>query len=235
MHHSIRSISFVIPSIQVSALVLALAGPFQTVSAAIYDAAADFSLVSNPNPNGVWSEGGAATLGGLFQAFDKPTANYNNLSLSAWEISNLLGSPLFLKNVGATPLFGLLPGRVALHPGGLEYAILRFTAPEDGFAQITAQFFAGDSGNTNAAIVLNGNGAFPLFSVASTTSNPSYLDQIALSAGDTLDFAVGLGGDGFTADTTPLNVAINFVPEPTTLALVLGSLAIVSSRRRKSA
>ncbi len=185
-------------------LALAALCAASTASATTYDASADFSGVSNPNPNGAWSEGYTTTLGSALVLHSQYTPNYS-LNVNAWNSANAV---VFEKNVGATTTFGIAPGQAALHPGsGNQYAVLRFTAPGAGSFTIAAQFFVGDTGDTDANILLNSNAGSPVFFATTTNTNPSYGGTLNLQAGDTVDFVVGSKG-GFQFDTTPIAVSI---------------------------
>ncbi len=84
-----------------------------TAVAAFFNAAAEFSGVSNPNPNGAWSQGYTKTLGSSLVLHDQFILHYSG-DVDARHSSN--GS-VFEKNNGATTAFGTAPGQVALHPG----------------------------------------------------------------------------------------------------------------------
>jgi hypothetical protein len=220
---------------------LALAGLALSLAshAASWDANADFTTSSTTNPNGVWGYGydPAALSGYQFQAFDQ----LNVLALTLWTDSayNSLNTPTFGKNFGGSTINGAAPGQILLHPGPTpngDAAILRFTSPATGFYAVSAQFLAGDSGQTDAWVVKNGDFASPLVSLGITGANPAYnATGISLLAGDTLDFVVGNHGD-FLYGTTPLTVQISAVPEPsTTLMCLAGCAWIAFALRRRMA
>jgi alpha-tubulin suppressor-like RCC1 family protein len=169
-----------------------------------WDATADFS--GTANPNGAWSSGYTATLGSTFILFPA----FESVALDLWyDPTNFaIGTPIFGKNVSASTAYGVPPGEVTLHPGcnASEYAELRWTAPQAGSYLANVQFFAGDGGNTDAAVLVNGGA--PVFTVASTNTNPSYSSFLSLAAGDRIQFAVGTGGDGCTSDNTPIRVTV---------------------------
>ncbi|MEO8200063.1 MAG: hypothetical protein ABI679_06020 [Gemmatimonadota bacterium] len=179
-----------------------------TVLNQIFDATADFS--STANPNGPWSAGWTPTLGGAFTVY--PSAQVI-ATFDAWTDPAILtnGSPTFSKNNTTSTNISLAPGAIALHPScnANEFSVLRWTAPAAGTFLVNAQFDSGDRGNTDASVLKNGNGATPLFTISSTANNPTFTQSLVLSAGETLDFAIGTGGDGCLFDTTPISVVVS--------------------------
>jgi hypothetical protein len=199
--------------------------------AAAWDAEADFTPTTISNPNGVWTSGydPAAIAGYQLKSFN----SLQHLGISPiWQDSAYvtLNVPAFYKNTGSTTLNGLLPDQVALHPGPVvneDAAILRFTAPSTGIYAVKAKFFAGDSGETDAWVVKNGDFLTPLSSLGITSTNPTFASSgLQLSLGDTLDFVVGNHGN-FFGDSTPLTVQISPVPELSSMSLMLAGLGLV--------
>jgi PEP-CTERM motif len=221
-------------SLAVASLALSVAS-----HAASWDANADFTALSTTNPNGVWGYGydPAALSGYQFQAFDQ----LNLLAYTLWTDSmyNSLNTPAFGKNNSSSVVNGGAPGQIILHPGPTpngDAAILRFTSPATGIYEVSAQFLTGDSGETDAWVVMNGDFASPLVSLGVTSANPTYnTTGISMLAGDTLDFVVGNHGNYFFG-TTPLTVQISAVPEPsTTLMCLAGAAWIAFAMRRRTA
>ncbi|MEQ1857951.1 MAG: Ig-like domain-containing protein, partial [Longimicrobiales bacterium] len=185
--------------------IVASSGPATT-----WNAANDFSATLNPN--GAWRSGWTATLGSAFTLY--PTAQ-GFPGFDAWidPAIESLGTPSFAKNISGGVNQGVQPNQVTLHSACLanQYSVLRWTAPAAGSYSVDVQFFAGSSGNTDAGVLVNG---VALYTVASTTTNPAYSSVRSLAAGDNVDFAVGVGGDGCSSDATPLNVTITQVGPP---------------------
>lgn len=180
--------------------------------AVTYDAARDFSGVSNPS--GPWSSGWTLTLGSTLMLY--PTVVPDNGFIRWLDQSiNSLDTPNFAKNTSTSDRFGSTPGQVSLHPGcrAGEFAVLRWTTPVVGVYLVRAQFYDGDSagstaGETTAYILKNSNASAPLFYAAKTSSYPSFSQTMSLAAGDALDFVVGTSPDGCYFDTTPLAVTV---------------------------
>jgi hypothetical protein len=212
-----------------AALTLSLS--FSPVARA-YDATADFNPGTyGSNPNGVWSYGYTTTLGGSFI----PHLDSGNFAgaFQYWRTDIASGAPSFQKNIGGSPLFGVLPGQLSLHggPSG-EFGILRFTAPSAGSYDLATAYFAGDSGDTDIYLLHNGSviASSPTTNAGGSFSLPSFF----LNANDTVDVAVGIAGDTYFGDTTPLTHTIvsAAAPEPGTLGLLLlGLLGGVAARR----
>jgi hypothetical protein len=187
--------------------------------ASAYNGAADFSTAANPN--GVWRYGYSIGSGYLYRAFD--VSNTSTWSSSTYQS---LGAPaIWLPALNSTTL--------NLHPGPDNYspAILRFTAPANGAYSFAVQFFAGDSGDMNGGVFVNGNTGSPIAYFASTNANPSQSGTVLLQAGDTFDVAVGNNGSFFFG-TTPVSFSISAVPEPALAALWLAGLGVLALRRR---
>jgi hypothetical protein len=210
-------------------------------TASAFSAAGDFS--SSSNPNGAWSYGWSTTLGSAFNLDSSNTTAYSGTSgLNGW-LSNLApdGSPLVLQNGATNPVTTanstFQPGQFALGPGqNLQYSILRWTAPSSGTFSINATFsglsFLGDTSDVH--ILHDGISIFDS-NVTGSPSPVSFSGPVSITAGDTLDFAVGVGSNGnYNEDLTALSATI--VPEPGTLNLVgmsLGCLLAFRFRKRK--
>jgi hypothetical protein len=189
-----------------------------------YDAAADFSLDSNPN--GVWSYGYSLTLTGDFTPYTRSsTLTFGNPNFSSWrgDLSPFGdGTPLAVQNTADTTQQGaganLDPGQLALHPGEEgEVSIVRWTAPDAGTIYLDATFTGRDNVHgttTDVHVLFNGTSIFD-GSINGFLDTTSYTDTFSVLAGDVIDFAVGVGDDkSFLSDTTGLDATITFCPDP---------------------
>jgi hypothetical protein len=207
-------------------------------TASVYDAAADFSIGSNPN--GAWSYGWSSTLGSAFVlSSSNTTVAYGLSGLSGWFADQThTHEPAVVYNGTANPIFQpsdttIQPGQLALAPGGSPYSIVRWTAPSAGLFSVTATF-SGLSTWPHLAdvhILQNGNTIFSS-TVGVTPDSSTFSGLQNLAQGDTIDFAVGWDSDGSANDdTTALSASIQAVPEPTTLGLVGAALGCLLSLR----
>ncbi len=215
---------------------------FSAVNAAtIWDSANEFTPLTTTNPNGVWSYGynPASIAGYQFKAFDLFSVVAYGGSGPGWVDStyNVFTTPSLGKNVTSSPLYGIQPGQISLHPGVAangDEAILRFIAPTTASYNINAQFFAGDGGETDAWIVKNGLFTSPLVALGITSNNPVFsTSALLLAAGDSLDFVVGNHGS-FSGDSTPLSVQISQVPLPGAAWLMLSGLVRLLGVKRRN-
>jgi hypothetical protein len=102
-----------------------------------------------------------------------------------------------------------------LHPGPAgQYCVVRFVAPEAGTYRVVGVFQGLDFGwgqtNTNVGVLLNSNASQPLFSgnVVGFDTKLPFDFTARLNEGDSLDFFVGYGGNGYYDDSTGLKATI---------------------------
>lgn len=122
-------------------------GATRAAAESVYDAAVDFSPTKNPTDEG-WSYGWSESLGSQFFLATSPTVVEG---LDSWlrDYGGTPGLPGILHNGTNQDLYWSQAffdeGQLALHPGGGgEYAVLRWTAPDNGAIVLTASFLGID-------------------------------------------------------------------------------------------
>jgi hypothetical protein len=173
----------------------------------IWDLTAAFP--GTTNPSGPWTYGYRFGLDGALVEFSALALELGEASGAAWyDPANHDSSvPSVWMNSGTELIYGNPAGMVALHPGLRgEYAVVRFIAPAPGTYSAEIQFFDGDTGATDATVVVDGD---TVFARAVTADNPAFtLLPVTLDAGESIEVLVGPAGDGY-ADTTPVSFTIH--------------------------
>ncbi len=103
------------------------------------------------------------------------------------------------------------PGQLAFHPGrDGEYAVVRWTAPDEGDVDLSAVFTSiAERATTDVHVLHNGRGLFDAgINVQDGGAEQAFRKTLAVRAGDTLDFVCGFGNGNYGADTTALAIAI---------------------------
>lgn len=175
------------------------------------DLSADFSV--SQNPNGQWSYGWSQMLGGNFRAFNLSTQIDGLPNFKVWTAATPYS--LFVgKNTSNVQIywpFANIPSQtVVFHPGqNSEKSIARWTAVSAGQVEIAVTFRLAESGTVDVHVQKNGSDIFTDALTYGTRPSVSATKVISLQVGDTLDFVVGEGGNGYLADTTLLTAAVN--------------------------
>ena len=103
-------------------------------------------------------------------------------------------------------------GSLAAHPGpNGEYAVVRWTAPDDTTCQISAIFKDTTKGKTttDVHVLHNGKSLFESFiNVKNGNSIAECSESVTVRKGDILDFVVGQGNGNYGSDTTALAITI---------------------------
>lgn len=197
----------------------------------IFDARTDFVPgLPVSGVNGVWSYG---YLGGTngFTLFEGYTSNSNGYGW--WRIPNELGTPGIYRYTasGITP--GVNAGDLVLHPGSKlddEFAVLRFTTPTDGLYDLSLAWRAGDGGVVDVRVFRN---SVELFNDLGDNDGGSFSSSaVLLAASETIDLRIGRYGD-FYNDSTPVEMTITAVPEPSAVSLLGGGFTSLIFRRRR--
>src|SRR5205807_1540026 len=119
-----------------------------------------------------------------------------------------LGAPSAFHNSSQQQSGLLAPHQLAFHPGSAgQNSVIRWTAPAAGSYAITGSFSGVDSATTDVGIL---HGSSQLFSGningQGSTAPFSFFESV--QAGESIDFTVGFGGNGFFSDSTGLDVQI---------------------------
>ncbi|HEY1615395.1 MAG TPA: hypothetical protein VGF97_17065 [Rhizomicrobium sp.] len=194
-----------------------------TTTPTSWDVASEFTDATN-GTSGVWSYCEEATLNASCTLLPVVTNPYSG-NILGW--TNAAGYPIVEHNVNQTSYVAtgaggpvtFAPHGMMMHPGAnCEYAVARFTAPYTGKYKISGQFFGlDDNGSETTADVhisvnsaLHFNGSVNLNNATTHFSSFTVQNGITLAAGNTVDFQVGCGGDGYGYDSTGLNAIVEF-------------------------
>jgi len=221
-------------------------------ASAQFDPVAQFSLASNPN--GVWSYGFEnVPLGSPFNLFPTTVVvpSSPGPNIFAWQAPAFGQAGVYYNPTAAGQTVNI-NGEVSLFDSGMlamntgpndQFALVQFTAPANGFYQISGTFEGRDTAGTASSVYLLANNAVitsgtvsgfgPGSDVILSTGAP-----ILLGAGQTLAYMVG--GNPFTSMTALLNAQVSAVavPEPSSYALLSLALSAFGlrgwiTRRRK--
>lgn len=216
------------------------------------------SSTTGVNPNGVWTYGGYNALPGTFTAYTSaqhlenwgsmlPASGGNGPftggEFQGYGFDTALAIPAIVVNTTGTslaPCCGIsayAPGEVFLHSandgdaGAPQYNLptIRFTAPEQGTADISAILTQKHTGPVSVNVLLNGVVVDTRTTTGQDTTQSGTFSDLPLTAGDTLDFVIG-GRASAAFDST---IDFTPIPEPTALGLLgIGGLLALGRRRR---
>jgi hypothetical protein len=195
-------------------------GPTTAIGAFTYvnndNVARDFSIAANPSPR--WSYGWEAARGGTFNLY----LSHSRGTVDVWTSAGL---PNLWHNASASPVVQATnltqPGQLGLHPGsGGENSVARWTAPASGTYRIVGDFRGLDATfptTTDVAILKNNDASVPLFSgnIASYDVPLPFSADVVVAAGETIEFTVGFGINGYTGDATGLDATITLLAAAT--------------------
>jgi hypothetical protein len=181
-----------------------------------YNALEDFSITSNPN--GVWSYGWVAALGGAFTLYTA-TGSCEVQGLTAWMYEECNGQylPWIAHNDTAEKVCWktvcVPPTYLTLHPGPYgELSVLRWTAPTTGMFLVEGEFTGLDFAyptTTDVHVLVNSTKSLLSGPITSYRLPLTFSMKVFLSSGDTVDFAVGFGYNGnHFGDSTGVRFAV---------------------------
>jgi hypothetical protein len=174
----------------------------------VYDARADFmpGWVAGKNPSGCWAYGWTKDLHGTIKRFPKAHLYpiNNGLEQMWYDPANDAGAtPSVARNSGGDYDDGnarFLAGTLILHPCGKDghaYAHVIWTAPRHGSYLVSSAFFAQQhSIDVDLSILVNRKRVFADTLTQDGTKH-TFVKELRLEKGDTIDFAVGPNGNYF--------------------------------------
>ncbi|MBI2396328.1 MAG: IPT/TIG domain-containing protein [Xanthomonadales bacterium] len=201
----------------VNVVVNKLGGPILVSDAFLYrhdhQAGRDFAHTSNPN--GPWQIGWAASRTSAFNLITQPPVRSGGGTgcLHVW-LRNGNDVPAVGRNRNSTPCSGestwVWPaGAIGGHPANDgSNAVIRFVAPATTAYHVYGDFTGSDPQPTTSdgAVLHNGT---EVFSANVGYNVPQAFDlHLDLNAGDTLDFTIGHGGNGYAYDQTAMQIHI---------------------------
>lgn len=205
-----------------AALILAFAiSASATLSAqTVYDAVNDFSITSS---TGIWSYGYTATRGSQFFPYNQPHVDvpvYDGPGVDMWNMTNTGIDPALVAHnrSGVLRTFSTVkhPAHVLnLHPGSSgQNSVVRWTAPVAGLYEVKGRFQSIDvaPGGTDVAVLHNSSGELFSGFISALPDAPGGEEKFSfyvyVEAGDTVDFSVGNGGNGYGNDSTGMYATI---------------------------
>ncbi|MCM0591190.1 MAG: cadherin repeat domain-containing protein [Gloeotrichia echinulata DEX184] len=186
----------------------------------VFNTAKDFTLVSNPN--GAWQYGYSASLTGSLTLYTETVTS----PVSGWiqtidpnvTYNGTTSKYIFGDGVTNWPSY-----TTAFHPGpNGEYSFYRWIAPSSGLWNVNAVFSGYSITTTDVHVLVNGASQFDDL-INGSGNTKTFSKSFLVSAGNTIDFAVGLGSNGnYYYDTTGIDATITDISanqQPTDITL----------------
>lgn len=183
-----------------------------------YDAVRDFSI--SKNPAGPWSYGcSSSATEADFEAFTdvKAASSKNPVSkkLESWcgNKGSSDGAPTVTHSMASETIryysLAFSPNCLGLVPGPQGHrAIVRFTAPGRGMYKVQGTFKALDQTTTDPHVLVNGKETASIKPINNGNHRQDFSFTQPFEKDDTIDFAVGNGGNGNASDCTGLAVTV---------------------------
>lgn len=194
------------------------------------------------NPGRVWSlmfqpSGAETDRTGSYSLMGFHTTDYLGLGLDAWQRNSGTALPGIGVNTTGADQFGFLPaGQSFVLPGSPTISIIRWTAPATAIYDISYIFTDLQGGGDGSDVYVNQSGTDLFGAVIGDTGTTGLgsISNVALNAGDNIDWIVGAGLSGDNAaDVVRVFAEVQTVPEPSAIALgLLGLVALATARRR---
>lgn len=220
---------------------------FGTQEPIVYQAGPDMAAMeagAPSNPNGAWSYGTTATLGGAFVPLATHQDDWSGDGGSFQGYApGTLSVPAVVVNTAATSKspccgFSIESQTLFMHPGGSnEFDVVRWTAPDDGSIRFAGDFL--QRGGKAAVLDIRLNNVSILSGLGTLAFDQAV--SLAVLSGATLDFIVGpdlVGdpGDPSNSRSTQFDATVLFtpIPEPCGCTIAgLGVLSVVVLHRRR--
>lgn len=180
-----------------------------------YDLAGDFSI--KKNPNGPWSYGYSDSRGSTLKLFTSALDQYiYGGHMIAWQLldGTFAGAeqPIYkaLETIDEHWSVVAPAGTVAMHPGPYgHHSVVRWTANESGTYKINGAFTGRDIYGTSTDVaVLHGTVPVVTDYVSGFNTPYPFTVTMPLRKGETVDFTVGDGQNGYICDTTGITATI---------------------------
>jgi hypothetical protein len=177
----------------------------------VYDLAADFSAVRNPNC--IWSYGWSASRGSTFILATNSLEILNAFGhMKGWAPYADVGSPVLALTDYNHPTLFVPRGTVNIHPGPLgENSVVRWTAPSAGTYTIQGWFKGNDFAYPTSSDVTILHGTTEIFTGIINSYNVpvNFCLTVQVNAGDTIDFTIGYGSNrDYFGDSTGISATI---------------------------
>lgn len=188
-----------------------------SAGAQMYDAANDFSAVSNPN--GVWAYGFKPRPDQAFQLYDIPSNRGGDLDF--WYSSQFGVDPCVGHNSHEDPRRGCPtceyyadPGQLVFHPGRSQLSVVQWTSPRNGTYDVTIGFLGVGRVSTVGTYVYLNDQQLYVAPLRGRGQTGEFADRLFIRLGGRIEAAVDCGPDGTYADTTGLTFTVHPLPSP---------------------
>lgn len=194
-----------------------------------YDLTLDFSAAQNPN--GAWSYGWTASRGSTFNLVTTQGQATASGLLIGWLPYPGIVSPAYAVTDWNAPSEFVPQGTLNLHPGPSgQNSVVRWTAPSSGAYPIQGWFRGNNFGGPTSTDVAILHGAVEIFTGAINSYNVPLNFSLGeqTNAGETIDFSVGTGGNGYGSDATGISATIFRTAAPSAAQMISDLISAVT-------